>query len=265
MRIQPADRREFNIAIQPNQEPLVSIIMPAYNAATYLPSAIQSVFEQSYSNWELLVVDDASTDSTLHVANSFAEKDSRVRVFPQSENGGVTAARNKALQMAGGDYLAFLDADDLWDSEKLLKQVGYMTHNNTLICYCGYRRINEEGRIVGRVSPPLKVTYSDMLKSNFIGNLTGIYNAKVLGKQYLEDFGHEDYIAWLELIKVAGEASSVDEELASYRVYRGSTSSNKLRTISWQWRIYRESQALGLVKSSWLIACYGIYAILKRT
>ena len=239
--------------------------MPAYNAATYLPSAIQSVLDQLYSNWELLVVDDASTDSSLQIAREFAEKDSRIRVFSQSENGGVTAARNKALKMAGGDYLAFLDADDLWDPEKLLKQVDHMTTYNYQICYCAYRRVNEEGRIVGRVSPPPRVTYSDMLKSNFIGNLTGIYNAKVLGKQYLEDFGHEDYVAWLELIKVAGEAFSVNEELASYRVYRGSTSSNKLRTITWQWRIYRESQALGWVKSAWLIGYYGIYAILKRT
>ncbi len=239
--------------------------MPAYNAATYLPAAIQSVLDQSYDKWELVVVDDASTDASLQVALEFAEKDSRIRVFPQTENGGVTAARNKALEMAGGDYIAFLDADDLWDPEKLSKQVDYMTTNNSLICYCAYRRINEEGKIVGRVRPPVSVTYSDMLKSNFIGNLTGIYNAKILGKQYLEHFGHEDYVAWLALIKVAGEAFSVNEELASYRVYRGSTSSNKLRTISWQWRIYRESQALGWIKSAWLIACYGVYAILKRT
>lgn len=239
--------------------------MPAYNAATYLPDAMQSVLDQSYDNWELVVVDDASTDSSLQIAREFAEKDPRIRVFPQSENGGVTAARNKALQMAGGDYMAFLDADDLWDPEKLLKQVVFMAASNSMICYCAYRRIDEEGRIIGRVSPPSRVTYRDMLKSNFIGNLTGIYNAKVLGKQYLEDFGHEDYVAWLELVKVAGEAFSVNEELAGYRVYRGSTSSNKLRTITWQWRIYRESQALGWLKSAWLIVCYGIYAILKRT
>ncbi len=239
--------------------------MPAYNAATYLPAAIQSVLDQSYDNWELVIVDDASTDTSLAVALGFAEKDSRIKVFPQSENGGVTVARNKALQMAVGDFLAFLDADDLWDADKLLKQVGHLTTTNSLICYCAYRRINEEGKVVGRVSPPQRVTYYDMLRSNFIGNLTGIYNAKVLGKQYLEDFGHEDYVAWLALIKVAGEASSVNEELASYRVYSGSTSSNKLRTIGWQWRIYRESQALGWIKSAWLIACYGIYAILKRT
>lgn len=239
--------------------------MPAYNAATYLPAAIQSVLNQSYPNWELVVVNDASTDSSLQVAREFAEKDARIKVFNQPENGGVTATRNKALQMAVGEFLAFLDADDLWDPEKLEKQVAHMTAHDALICYCAYRRINEEGKIVGRVKPPLKVTYGDMLKSNFIGNLTGIYNAKVLGKQYLEEFGHEDYIAWLELIKVAGEASSVDEELASYRVYRGSTSSNKLRTIKWQWRIYRESQALGWMKSVWLIGYYGIHAILKRT
>lgn len=238
--------------------------MPAYNAASYLPAAMQSVRDQSYVNWELLVVDDASTDSTLQVAHQFAKNDSRIRVYPQAKNGGVTQARNKALQMAEGDYLAFLDADDLWDPEKLQKQVEHMASHNALICYSAYRRIDEEGNIVGRVSPPARVTYADLLKSNFIGNLTGIYNAKVLGKQYLEEFGHEDYVAWLKLVKAAGEALAVNEELASYRVYKGSTSSNKIRTIGWQWRIYRESESLGMLKSSWLIACYGIYAILKR-
>jgi len=247
-----------------SEEHLVSIVMPAYNAVSYLSCAIQSAVDQTYNNWELLIVDDASTDSTLELAFEWAKKDPRIKVLPLGENQGVTKARNTALGQASGKYIAFLDSDDLWDPLKLQTQINFMESRECQISYTAYRRIDENNKILGHVSPPARITYPDLLKSNFIGNVTGVYNAKTLGKQYLEDFRHEDYVAWLKLVKRAGEAFSVGQELASYRVYTGSISSNKLRTIGWQWRIYRESQALNLVKSAWLLACYGVYALLKR-
>ena len=238
--------------------------MPAYNAASYIISAMQSVLDQTYRNWELLIVDDASTDDTLNLVSEIARNEARIKVFPQLKNGGVSVARNLALKNAAGDYIAFLDSDDLWDQEKLEKQLNFMQSSGCQICYTPYRRIDEDGRALGTVQPPEKVTYSDLLRSNFIGNLTGIYHAKSLGKQYLTDFRHEDYIAWLNLVKKAGQACAVNEVLASYRVYSGSTSGNKLRTIGWQWLIYRKSQSLGLLESTWLMVCYGVYAIMKR-
>lgn len=238
--------------------------MPAYNAAAFLPAAIQSVLNQTYSNWELLIVDDASADTTKDIAAEWAQREPRISLTIQPRNGGVTRARNTALEKSRGDYIAFLDSDDLWDPEKVEKQVRFMESSGCLICYTPYRRIDENNNVLGHVRPPVRICYADLLKSNFIGNLTGVYNKKVLGIQYLEDFRHEDYVAWLELIKKAGEARSVNEELASYRVYTGSTSSNKIRTIAWQWRIYRESQALSWLRSAWLLGCYGIYAVLKR-
>lgn len=239
--------------------------MPAFNAEKYIDSAISSVSVQSYPSWELLVVDDASQDRTLELASNWASQDERIHVFRQAENGGVTKARNTALENASGKYIAFLDSDDLWEPEKLEKQVNFMERQACLLCYSAYRRIDENGARLGDVFPPKSVDYEKMLQSNFIGNLTGIYNSEVLGKEFLTDFRHEDYVAWLELVKRAGEARGIPEILASYRVYSGSTSSNKIRTILWQWRIYRSSQAIGLLKSSWLMLCYAVNALKKRS
>lgn len=243
---------------------LVSIVMPAHNAERYLDIAIESVLEQTFTNWELLIVNDASTDGTRLKASAWEQRDSRIKLFNLEENGGVAAARNRALEEAQGQYIAFLDSDDTWDKEKLSQQLRFMTDTDTKICYTDYRRVDETGEIMGAVKAPSEVSYNALLKSNFIGNLTGIYDAEKLGKEFLTDFGHEDYVAWLELLKKAGVARGIPIELASYRVYSGSISANKFRAMRWQWRIYRESQGLGRFSSLWYMICYVFYAGLKR-
>lgn len=243
---------------------LVSIIMPAYNASKYIDGAVNSAIGQSYHNWELLIVDDASADNTVAIVQELASKDSRIILLRQPQNQGVAKARNLALSNARGKYIAFLDSDDLWMLDKLEKQIRFMEEENVLICCSNYLRIDENGNVIGSVQPPSKFTYSALLKSNFIGNLTGIYNAEVLGKQYFSEFKHEDYVAWLSLIKKAGSARCIAHTLASYRVYSNSISANKIKTISWQWRIYRAAESLGLVQSCWLMICYGYHALLKR-
>jgi len=245
--------------------PLVSIIMPAYNAAAYLQAAVESVLKQTYPQWELIVINDASTDGTSALAMGLAAQDQRIRVFQQAENTGVASARNRGLDNAAGKYIAFLDSDDLWEPEKLATQIQLMEDKNLLICYSSYHRIDGKGRLKGIVSVPPQVSYKDMLKSNFIGNLTGIYNAEVLGKQYFSELRHEDYIAWLELMKKAGLAHAAAGNLASYRVSSGSLSANKLRTVKWQWRIYRRSQALNRFKSAWYMGFYVLNALRKRS
>ena len=242
----------------------VSVIMPAYNAQRYLTSAIASVQTQTYPHWELIVIDDASRDTTLELARELAAADSRIRVLNQPVNKGVAEARNLGLDHATGELIAFLDSDDLWFPEKLSRQIGFMTGSGALVSYTAYQRMDESGRVMGVVRPPVKLTYAKLLRSNFIGNLTGVYDAKTLGKQYLTEFKHEDYVAWLSLVKKAGVALGMNEVLASYRVYSGSTSSNKLKTSAWQWRIYRESQGLGRWYSAWLMACYAGHAMTKR-
>ena len=247
-----------------NNQNLVSIIMPSYNAAHYISKSIESVLAQSYENWELLIVNDASTDKTLQIANSFRLVNARIHVFDLSENMGVSGARNEALKEAKGKYIAFLDSDDLWLPKKLEKQIDFMTRQGVSVCYSWYERMDESGYVLGLVKPPPFVTYDDLLKSNFIGNLTGIYDAEQLGKQYLTDFRHEDYVAWLELVKKAGKAAGLQESTARYRVYSGSISSNKLQVMSWQWRIYRENQAIGFTRSCALMMHYFLHALSKR-
>lgn len=243
---------------------LVSIIMPAYNASKYIGSAVNSAVAQTYRNWELIIVDDASADNTVPIVQQLVSQDPRITLLRQPHNQGVAKARNLALSAARGKYIAFLDSDDLWMEDKLEKQIGFMEEEKVLICCSNYLRIDETGKVTGSVQPPAKFTYKTLLKSNFIGNLTGIYNAEVLGKQYFSAFKHEDYVAWLALIKKAGSARSLAQTLGSYRVYSNSTSANKIKAISWQWRIYREAETLGLVQSCWLMICYGYHALRKR-
>ncbi len=245
-------------------QPLVSVIMPAYNASRYLEQAARSVFNQTYSNWELLITDDASLDNTLEIARQLEAADPRVVVLAKDKNSGVADSRNVALERARGKFIAFLDSDDLWLPEKLSKQVAYMESNKVRICYSAYQRIDEASRVIGTVTPPARVDYGLMLKSNFIGNLTGIYNAQALGKQFFPEIGHEDYVAWLMLVKKSGEARSINETLALYRVYGGSISGNKLKAAQWQWKIYRQHLALGPLQSSHLMLSYFRYALGKR-
>lgn len=238
--------------------------MPAFNAELFLEIAVQSVREQTYTNWELLIVNDSSKDNTLQIAQGFQAQDKRIQVLNQLENQGVAKTRNTALKEAQGKYIAFLDSDDVWHPEKLEKQVCFMEKESVLICYSSYQRINEDGKELGIVTPPKEINYTSLLKSNFIGNLTGIYNTEALGKQFFSNYKHEDYVAWLALVKISGSAKSIDEVLGQYRVYAGTTSSNKLKMLTWQWRIYRSSQSLSFIQSSWLMMCYGYYALSKR-
>lgn len=243
---------------------LVSIIMPARNAALFLEIAVHSIQSQSFSSWELLIVNDASTDATLQIANNLHEQDRRIHVLDQKESRGIAKARNCALEKARGKYIAFLDSDDIWLPDKLERQISFMEMNNVVVSYSAYERIDEKGRKLGTVIPPDEIDYKKLLKSNFIANLTGVYNVEVLGKQFFSEVGHEDYVAWLALVKKAKTAKLVDAVLGQYRVYSGSISSNKFKMLGWQWRVYRDSQSLGFFYSCWLMLCYAYYAINKR-
>lgn len=243
---------------------LVSIVMPAYNAGRYLGSAIESVLAQTWPHWELLVVNDASKDDTAEIALRYQQQDTRIRVLQQPVNQGVAAARNRALAEARGEFIAFLDSDDLWLPEKLSLQLDFLRKHNARVVYSGYIRMDENGTETGTVVPPSRIDYRGLLKGNVIGNLTGMYSAAALGKQQFGKFRHEDYVAWLALVRRAGEARGLPQPLGRYRVYAGSTSGNKLRTIGWQWRIYRDSEGLSLPRSGALMLHYACHALAKR-
>ncbi|MFA6229082.1 MAG: glycosyltransferase family 2 protein [Rhodanobacter sp.] len=244
---------------------LVSVIMPVYNAAAWLQRAVESVLLQSHRNLELIAIDDGSSDDSLALLDAFARTDARVRVQRQAVNGGVAAARNAGMAVAQGQYMAFLDADDWWHPAKLERQLASLHAHGALISYGEYWRVAEDGRVLSRVTPPAKINWHDMLASNFIGNLTGLY-ARQLGDIPFQKIGHEDYVFWLEQIRRAGGAVRVesDEPLAWYLVRERSLSANKWRAATWQWAVYREVEKLGLLHSMFCMLRYVWHALRKR-
>lgn len=245
---------------------LVSIVMPAYNAESTIRQSMRSALAQSHADIELIVVDDRSADSTRSIITAIAEADARVVPILLDANGGVAAARNAGIEAARGEYIAFLDSDDLWRRTKLQVQLAAMRESGARIAYSCYTRIDAAGRQLSIVNPPPVVDYSAMLKSNRIGNLTGIYDRSI-GDARFRRIGHEDYVFWLEMVRRAGHAvraGASGDPLADYLVRPGSLSSDKLKAARWQWRIYREVERLDAIRSSWYFANYVKNAAMKR-
>ena len=247
-----------------NSHQLVSIIMPLYNCEQFISEAIESVIVQTYQNWELLVVDDKSTDNSLDIVKSYLQKDNRIKLIALKKNEGVAVARNMAIKEAKGKYIAFLDSDDIWLSDKLKIQISFLMDNNLVLTYSAYETIDENSKYINTRDSLPSISYQDMLKSNRIGNLTGIYDSEYFGKVYLEDIGHEDYVLWLKLLKKIKHTKGVTQVLSRYRVLNNSISSNKLSALIWQWSIYRKIEKLTIFKSIYYFIFYIYYALKKR-
>lgn len=243
----------------------VSVVMPAYDAERTLRDSMQSVLAQTHADVELLVVDDCSRDATWALIERAAALDARVVPLRLPSNGGVAAARNAGIEAARGAYIAFLDSDDRWHPRKLELQLAHMRGTGARISYAAYRRVDEAGHTLSIVRPPAVARYHDMLKSNCIGNLTGIYD-RTLGDGRFERVGHEDYVFWLQMVRRAGVATCVPqrEPLADYLVRAGSLSADKARAARWQWHIYRGVEGLGRIRASWYFLHYAVNAVVKR-
>jgi len=239
----------------------VSIIMPAYNASSSIGLSIQSVIDQNYKNWHLYIIDDASVDDTSDVIGSFC--DPRITFIKMPVNRGVSNARNIGIEKAQGKYIAFLDSDDLWVETKLEKQIKILENGHDVVCsnYSIFSVSIDDILSARRFSE--KLSYDDMLVSNKIGNLTGIYNQLNVGKVFQQEHGHEDYIMWLEIINKAKNAHCVQETLAYYRVSPHSLSGNKVKACCWQWSVYRNYLRFGFSKSTYYLFRY-IVASLSR-
>jgi len=246
--------------------PVVSVVMPAYNARRFIGQAIQSVLDQTYGAWQLIVVDDASMDDTAEIVASFQRVDGRIQYERNPGNRGVVHSRNRALELARGKYVAFLDADDVWAPAKLASQVAFMETTGAPVSYGNYFRIDGDGRTVGKVLAPDSLCYEDMLKSNFIGNLTGIFRRADLADLRFENIKHEDYVFWLRALDRVGvaRATPTGEPLASYRVSADSLSANKFKAARWQWAIYRSVLGLSVLRSMSCFIWYAWFAVMKR-
>ncbi|AJI47001.1 glycosyltransferase family 2 protein [Francisella philomiragia] len=243
---------------------LVSIITPSYNSEKYISNTIESVITQTYQNWEMIIVDDCSTDSSCDIAEKYTQKDSRIKLIKLNKNSGPAKARNRAIKEAKGRYISFLDSDDIWYHRKLEKQVYFMKENDLAVTCSSYYIVDAKGKKNKTRLVREKILYSDMLKSNHIGNLTGIYDCIKLGKIYADDVGHEDYTLWLKVVQKSKTVNTISEPLAEYRVLNNSISSNKFKTLSWQWNIYRNILDLNVFRSSYYFVCYVYYALKKR-
>lgn len=243
----------------------VSVIMPVYNAEKYIAFAIDSVLAQSYSNWELLIVDDCSTDLSVSLVSNYVKKDDRVHLFHTDKpSGSPCEPRNIGIRYARGRYIAFLDSDDMWLPNKLEEQLKMFEGGKIAIVYSNYEKISEEGVRAERiVTAPLLVSYRDLLKGNVIGNLTGVYDVKKVGKVYCQNIHHEDYVLWLSILRKGYIAKNTNTVHALYRVRRQSVSANKLTVISWQWHIYRNVEKIGFFSTCYYFAHYAWYALLK--
>ena len=244
---------------------LVSIITPNYNSEKFIKDTIESVLNQTYSNWELIIIDDVSTDNSFDIAKEYEKKDKRIKAIRLSKNSGAAIARNRGIEVAKGRFIAFLDSDDLWKKYKLEKQIKFMKENQYAFTYTGYQLIDEENNLLNKYFfPPKKVSYFDMLKTCSIGCLTAMYDTQMIGKIYMPLIKKgQDYATWLKILKKVDFAYGLEESLAIYRIRRGSISRNKFRAIKFQWKIYREVEKLGVVKSMYYM-CHYIYYGIKR-
>ena len=245
---------------------LVSIVMPVHNAERYLEDAIRSVISQTYKNWELLVIDDASTDSSKDIATRIAQTDNRIKVCSNPTPTGYPATpRNIAIEMAKGRYIAFLDSDDVWLPNKLEHQLQYF--NKYVSCdviFSNYEKVDERLTRASRIVKARRiVSYNKLLLGNVIGNVTAIYDTKEIGKIYFEKVRHEDYAMWLSILKRGFKAYNTGEVVALYRVTQSSVSANKLHLLRWQWDIYRKVEHLGLLRSIYYYANYAVRGYLK--
>ena len=231
--------------------PLVSVIMPAYNAAPFIAEAINSVINQTYSPWELFIIEDASTDGTVEVIESFTGRDSRITLIKNPVNKGPGYSRNMGIENARGTFIAFLDADDLWLPQKLETQLEFMRENNLEMTFSSYYLQKENQNYPFAIVEALPVlTYRKLLKSNYVGNLTGIYDVTKTGKVFAPVIRkRQDWALWLTILKKWDKTRSIDQPLAVYRVRKESLSQNKSSLISYNFRIYRDFLKFRFIKS----------------
>lgn len=230
--------------------PLVSILLPAYNAERFLARAVASVREQTLTRWELLIVDDGSTDGTARLMADLAATDGRIRALTAGRNTGAAAARNLALAAAQGRFIAFLDADDTWLPGKLEAQVQHLTETGAAFGYCGFWR--SAGGRSRQVHVPISVTRKQLLRGNVIGCLTAIYDSAALGRVPMPNYTlSHDYALWIDLLGRGGPGVGLDRPLAINHREAGSLTASRWRSACGTWEVLRRHAGLSRARAVW--------------
>lgn len=245
---------------------MVSVIMPCYNMAQFVTDSIRSVVAQTNTNWELLIVDDASTDETVEIVRNLSHDDERIRFEVKTQHSGIADTRNQCIQMARGHYLAFLDADDIWHPEKLETQLRFMTENKVGFTYSTYDWIDEEGHTLNKFINTIgNLDYETYLRNTIIGCSTVMVDTDIVGSVIIPRFRtSEDTATWLGILRKGHLAYAIEVPLVSYRIRRKSASSNKILASVDLWRVYRQQEKLPLVKATTCFISYAFNAIKKR-
>ncbi len=247
---------------------LVSIITPVYNSEKFLRATISAVRSQSYQVWEHILVDDCSSDRSAEIVRELATKDRRIKLIENERNGGPGASRNRGIEHASGKFIAFCDSDDYWHPQKLEWQIKYMEENDLFFSYGAYQRVTEDGEHLDVFEPDDTLTYWNLLRTNQVGCLTAVYDAKALGKMYMDLLRkRQDYGLWLNILK-SGKVERAHkvpapEPLAYYRVRQNSVSSNKLDLVRYNWALLRKHQELDLLSSLYFLTWQVYHSISK--
>ena len=249
------------------EKPLVSIITPVYNCEKLIEETIKSVINQTYSNWEMILVDDCTLDKSFLIIQKYMKKDNRIKYFKLKENSGAAVARNKALKESKGRFIAYLDADDKWKNNKLEKQVNFMLDNNYAFTCTDYEKIDEKGNSLKIVKIPKKVNYNLFLRNTIIQTVGVMVDTKITGKDilYMPNIRRrQDAATWCQLLKSGYDCYEVPEVLSYYRVVSNSLSSNKIKAIKMNWYWYRKIEKLSLLKTCYCFIGYAFNAVKKR-
>ena len=252
---------------QKNNDQLVSIITPVYNSENLLEQTIKSVQDQTYKNWELILVDDCSTDKSAEIINLFSKKDNRIKYFKLDKNSGAAIARNEALNKSKGKFIAYLDADDAWDQTKLEEQINFMIKHNYAFTCTSYKKIDEYNKYLKSITIPEKIDYNTFLRNTIIQTVGVMIDAEVTGKGLLimpNIRRRQDAATWCQLLKAGFDCYGIPKFLAYYRVVSNSLSSNKFKAIKGTWFLYRKIEKLSLLKSCFCFIGYAYNAVKKR-
>lgn len=231
---------------------LVSIITPTYNCGKFIGRTIESVQAQTYPNWEMIIVDDRSTDDTKEIVERYRKEDPRIRYYLLEVNSGAAVARTRAMAEAKGAYMAFLDSDDIWMADKLERQLAFMEEKGYAFTCTAYEQIDEEDRPLNKVIKTVKKTsYNRLLLDCPVGNSTVMYNVEVMGKFEVPNIRkRNDDALWLQMLKKEKYIWGMPEVLMRYRIRKNSISSNKLQLIKYHWQLYREIEHLNVFRSA---------------
>jgi teichuronic acid biosynthesis glycosyltransferase TuaG len=246
-------------------EVFVSVVIPAYNAQKYIEKTVRSVLKQTYTNFEIVIVDDCSTDETYTILQALEKEDKRIRVLQNETNSGVSITRNYAIAESKGKYVVLLDADDLWVETKLEKQVQLLEKTKAQIAYCSYGFIDENDKEILRpFIVPETTNFEATLAKSVISCSTAMLERQLFEKYTFEpDVYHEDYVLWLKMLRDNVKAAGDTDVLAYYRLMKGTRSSNKINVAIKRWQVYRKSMKMPLGKSVVAMVQYVINALIK--